>query len=173
MTILCDDTAGERGLVGKHGFSLLVERGEYRMLFDTGPDGDVTLTARRLRHSLKDVSSVVLSHGHYDHTGGLEAVLRVTGPVSVVAHPKVFGRKYAQRGNGNDRYIGIPKSRDVYEQMGALFCLTRNPLEIKSGILVSGEVPAQRLLRSRINVFRCRRAAAMFWTRWKTICVSP
>ena len=75
MTVLLDDIAPE-GRATAHGFSVLVETPEARVLFDTGPDGELLLEA--LAAEGADVASldlVVVSHSHKDHSGGLPRLL--------------------------------------------------------------------------------------------------
>src|SRR3954453_3429427 len=87
-------------LRAEHGFSALVsvERGgrEHRLLFDTGisPDGLVE-NMRRLELSPRDVEAVVLSHGHFDHVGGMAGLTRELGPANlpVVIPPEAWSRR--------------------------------------------------------------------------------
>lgn len=141
LTILCDNAAGRKGLAGKHGFSALVETGQRRVLFDTGPPGDQVLsTAATLGISLEELDAVVISHGHYDHLGGLEALLAATGPQRVVAHPLVFRRRFARDASGDLRHLGPPALKEDYERLGAHFVLTTEPMVIAEGLFVAGEV---------------------------------
>jgi 7,8-dihydropterin-6-yl-methyl-4-(beta-D-ribofuranosyl)aminobenzene 5'-phosphate synthase len=88
------------GLHAEHGFSMLVtvERGDRRthIVFDTGmsPDG-MTGNMRRLGIDAGDVEVVVLSHGHFDHTTGLDGFVRTVGRpnVPVVIHPGLWTRR--------------------------------------------------------------------------------
>ncbi|HKM08407.1 MAG TPA: MBL fold metallo-hydrolase [Sphaerochaeta sp.] len=70
-SILMENTlVGHRGLEAEHGFSALIEEGSISILFDTGSSAKFLLNAKKLNKDLSKVSSVVLSHPHYDHTGG-------------------------------------------------------------------------------------------------------
>ena len=72
VSILVENTARREKLWAEHGLSLLVEVKGRRILFDTGQSGEILIhNSRELGLSLKDIDLVVLSHGHYDHTGGL------------------------------------------------------------------------------------------------------
>ncbi|HOX31190.1 MAG TPA: MBL fold metallo-hydrolase [Spirochaetales bacterium] len=74
LTSLMDDYCPRRGLVGEHGLSFLVEAGGRRILFDAGQDGAFMQNAEALGIDLAGLDALVLSHGHYDHGGGLGAL---------------------------------------------------------------------------------------------------
>ncbi|MDY6951071.1 MAG: MBL fold metallo-hydrolase [Thermodesulfobacteriota bacterium] len=148
ITVLCENTAGKAmGLTGEHGFSALIERGEEKILFDTGQGMSLPGNAKVLGVDLADVKTVVLSHGHYDHTGGLPAVLHPRRGVTVIAHPDVFTRKYAELKTSEGKahiFIGIKYSRDYLEGgLGARFKLIQRFSEIAPGVFFSGEVPRE------------------------------
>jgi len=91
--------------------------------------------------NLNRVDKIVLSHGHYDHTGGLFNVLRrMRKEVEIVAHPDVWGDKYAHREGEEYRYIGIPFRRQLLESLGATFNLTTKPVKISDNIMTTGEI---------------------------------
>jgi 7,8-dihydropterin-6-yl-methyl-4-(beta-D-ribofuranosyl)aminobenzene 5'-phosphate synthase len=141
LTILMDDVAAQEGVAAEHGWSLLIETPVTTVLLDTGASSKALDNAARLGVDLTAVDQIVLSHGHADHTGGLEHVLRATGPKEVLAHPDVFGPKYVRPGRGHSPlYIGVPRRRSDYERLGASFILTREPRELAPGVFLSGEV---------------------------------
>ncbi len=74
ITSLVDDYCPRRGLGGEHGLSLLVEAGGRTVLLDAGQDDLLIRNARALEMDLRGLDAVVLSHGHYDHGGGLAAL---------------------------------------------------------------------------------------------------
>ncbi|MDD5398244.1 MAG: MBL fold metallo-hydrolase, partial [Dehalococcoidia bacterium] len=75
VTTLVENTSGVPSLYGEWGQSLLVEADGMRILFDTGPSRHVLDNAKKLSIELNTIDKIVLSHGHYDHTGGLKDVL--------------------------------------------------------------------------------------------------
>jgi len=145
LTTLTDNTTGQSGLLAEHGLSILVEVGGHRILLDTGATYTALHNARSLGIDLTSVEAIVLSHGHYDHTGGLKAVLRELASdgreVPVIAHPDLWSARYSRRGDGRPTYAGIPFLREEMESMGARFRLSRQPVEVVERVWTTGEVP--------------------------------
>jgi 7,8-dihydropterin-6-yl-methyl-4-(beta-D-ribofuranosyl)aminobenzene 5'-phosphate synthase len=143
ITILCDNSVGPlSGTLGEHGFAALIEfpSGE-PLLFDTGQGQTLLHNARRMHKDLNGVRRVVLSHGHYDHAGGLAPLLRETGPKEVLAHPGIFAARYRLKDNGERIPIGSPCSRDDLQAWGATFSLDRAFRPIAPGVYLTGEIP--------------------------------
>jgi 7,8-dihydropterin-6-yl-methyl-4-(beta-D-ribofuranosyl)aminobenzene 5'-phosphate synthase len=141
VRILCDNSAGPvSGTLGEHGFAALIEREGESILFDTG--GGLTLlhNAQRLNLDLRGVGQVVLSHGHYDHAGGLWPLLQNCGAKRVLAHPGLFARRYTVR-DGAHRSIGMPYAEVFLAGMGASFSYSDDFREVAPGIFLTGEVP--------------------------------
>ncbi|NSW56724.1 MAG: MBL fold metallo-hydrolase [Armatimonadetes bacterium] len=156
ITVLCDNRA-RPGFGCEHGWAALVESAGRRVLLDTGSGPTLLPNADRAGVDLTTLDALVLSHGHYDHTGGLASLLERSGPLDVWAHPAAFDPTFADRGQGDARYIGMPLARAQYEALGARFHLSENPVEVAPGVRttgfvprsVTGSVPAPHLLRTR------------------------
>ena len=134
------------GMVAEHGFSAIVSvrRGVERstILFDTGlsPDGMV-VNAERLGVDFGDVQAVVLSHGHFDHAGGLEGLARRRGgqAIPMVIHPLVWTRRRLAIPGGDFEMPTL--SRRALQEEGFEIVERRFPsLVAEAGILVTGEV---------------------------------
>jgi 7,8-dihydropterin-6-yl-methyl-4-(beta-D-ribofuranosyl)aminobenzene 5'-phosphate synthase len=139
ITVLSENTVGvPAGVVGEWGLSLLVESGGSAILFDTGAAGHVVENAKALGVDLSAVEALCMSHGHYDHSGGMMAFLRLVGRLPVYAHPDFFAAHHSTAG---DKYIGVPFDRARLSEAGADFVFTSGPREILPGLWVSGEVP--------------------------------
>lgn len=141
LTILCDNSVGRRaGVVGEHGFACFIETGAGKMLFDTGQGLGICGNADVLGKNLGSIRAVAISHGHYDHTGGLPQVLGRTGTVPVYGHPGIFAARTWSDGK-TTRFIGMPHRREYLESLGARFHMVRKPVEISPGIHLTGEIP--------------------------------
>jgi 7,8-dihydropterin-6-yl-methyl-4-(beta-D-ribofuranosyl)aminobenzene 5'-phosphate synthase len=140
IVILADDVAGPRGLLAEHGLSLWLETSDHRILFDTGQGLALAHNAEALGTPLARADAIVLSHGHYDHTGGLAAVLSGRRGLPVYAQPEAMSLRYARRG-GVAREIGMPASaRQALTQRGA-FRSSRVPLPVCGGVRLTGSIP--------------------------------
>jgi 7,8-dihydropterin-6-yl-methyl-4-(beta-D-ribofuranosyl)aminobenzene 5'-phosphate synthase len=142
VTILCDNSVGPiSGTLGEHGFSALVEWGDGSLLFDTGGGDTLLHNATRMNRDLRQVSAVALSHGHYDHTGGLRQFLQLAGTKPVYAHPALFTPRYRVKDNGEALSIGIPVGEEYLRGIGAAFEFTDGSREIAPSIFLTGSVP--------------------------------
>ena len=140
ITTLSENTANP-GFLAEWGISMLIETGGQRVLFDTGAGFSTVHNAQLLGIDLSAIDRVVLSHGHYDHTGGLREVLRRAGQKEVIAHPGIWEKKYGRRPGGRERYVGIPFAREELEALGASFALTKESVKLSAKIITSGEIP--------------------------------
>jgi 7,8-dihydropterin-6-yl-methyl-4-(beta-D-ribofuranosyl)aminobenzene 5'-phosphate synthase len=139
---MSENTAGSPGVLAEYGLSTLIETENASVLLDTGQSVSVVHNAGTLGVDLRKVDKIVLSHGHFDHTGGLREVLgRMRKKVDVVAHPDVWTAKYDRHEGHPARYIGIPFARIELESLGAQFVMSRGPVKLAENIMTTGEVP--------------------------------
>jgi 7,8-dihydropterin-6-yl-methyl-4-(beta-D-ribofuranosyl)aminobenzene 5'-phosphate synthase len=141
ITTLSENTAGLGSFLGEWGLSILVETGGLKILFDTGQSVSASHNADLLGIELGKIDKIVLSHGHYDHTGGLRRILRrIRREIEIIAHPDIWQVKYATR-KDEEKYIGIPFHRQTLESLGAHFKESKKPVRITDDIITSGEIP--------------------------------
>ena len=132
-----------RGLLGEWGLGVLVEVNGIRVLLDAGQSVSAVSNGDILGVEWPSIGAIVLSHGHFDHTGGLRRVLsRIRKTVPVIAHPDVWAPKYVQVFKEEiPTYIGIPCQRAELESLGADFELTHDPSWLSDEVVTSGEIP--------------------------------
>ena len=143
IVTLVENTAGRVGVLAEWGLSILVDVDGLKVLLDTGQSTSVVHNASVLGIDLSIIDKIVLSHGHFDHTGGLRQLLSaMRKQVEIIAHPDIWDAKYVQRpGEKSHSYIGIPFQKDELESLGASFTLTNEPLWISDNIVTTGEIP--------------------------------
>jgi len=133
---LVDNTASG-SMWAEHGQSILIEKDGRSILFDTGQTPDVLrYNMSNLGIAPEEIDTVVLSHGHYDHTGGLPWLVRANHDLEIYGHPDVFAEKYSKK--GEPRYIGIPEKGDRITER---FHEVTGPHSIGDGITILGEIP--------------------------------
>ena len=143
LTILCENTVEKvypSGLLGEYGFACHIQHGERSILFDTGNGLTLKHNAALMGINLGNVDSVIISHGHYDHVGGLYRLLEHRSALTVYSHPDIFYPRYSDKLD-TLRSIGMPWSREDLEEIGARFDLSSEPRQLAAGITLSGTIP--------------------------------
>ena len=142
ITVLVENNAQGRGLLAEHGLAFWIEIGQRRLLFDTGQGAVLASNAGILGIPLEQVDAIVLSHGHYDHTGGLHHVLPITPQAKVYAHPAILQPKFARGTDDTSHEIGIPPpAREALRNREDVLTWTERPTEICDHLFVTGEIP--------------------------------
>ncbi len=137
-----NENSATMGHLAEWGLSMLIEADDTKILFDTGAGLAAIHNAQIMDIDFASVDKIVISHGHHDHTGGLEEVLiRMDKEVEVVAHPDIWAAKYSKYRDRPEHYIGLPFRRELLENFGAKFNLTSKPVRISEHISTIGEVP--------------------------------
>ena len=109
ITILMENTAFSPEFAAEHGLSLFVETERHRFLFDAGQTGAFADNAAKLGVDLKSAQFAVLSHGHYDHGGGMGRFLEINRRAKIYVNQHAFDDHW----NGTRRCIGLdPRLRD-------------------------------------------------------------
>ena len=124
VQILCDNNIGRIDFLGEHGFAALIEHDDKTYLFDTGQGHTLPHNVKSGGFQLDGIEAILLSDGHFDHTGGLPWVLEQTGAKKIIAHPAVFAGHMARLSPDPavaPLYIGPPQTQEAFEAAGAIF----------------------------------------------------
>lgn len=143
IVVLVENTAGGQGLLAEHGLSFWIELGSRRILFDTGQSDILMKNAQVLGIDLSRTDAIVLSHGHYDHVGGLRRILEIAPPTQVYLHPQALTVRFACR-DGQSQQIGMePDMAETLTQRIAdgVGTYTNGPVEVLPGVWATGPIP--------------------------------
>ena len=113
ITALTENTPFNDNISAEHGLSLYIETEKHNILFDMGQTSLFAENAKKLGIDLTKVDIAVLSHGHYDHGGGLTEFLKINKTAPVYINRYAFGDYY----NGTEKYIGLDKSLQNEERI--------------------------------------------------------
>ena len=147
ITTLMENGSPKDCLASEHGLSLWIEGENFHLLYDTGASPRFLKNAQALNVQLQPIDALVLSHGHYDHTGGVTAVL--TGPNrpgAIYLGKDFFGPRYSQK-KGGPMEIGAAFTSYALEQSGIpSFEVGEKPLQLAPGLwLLSGFTATEEL----------------------------
>lgn len=142
------DNQASRHLTSEHGFALWIEADGKKILFDTAQHGStLTGNALSMEIDLHLTDILILSHGHYDHTGGIPKLLSCAPQAHIYHHPNFSSPRYSVSPE-ESRSVGVS-----VEVLGNLECVARDkrhlvsqPTQLTHNICISGEIP-------RINTF--------------------
>ncbi|MFW5730290.1 MAG: MBL fold metallo-hydrolase [Desulfonatronovibrionaceae bacterium] len=140
--IVVDNEPGP-GLAAEHGFSVWIHCKDRVVLFDTGQGEALIPNLSSLGLDPSEITDLVLSHGHYDHGGGIARVLKFCPQAVVHLHPGAVVPRYALDPGGDCRYIGLPgEARSVLSQLpdNRLDWVT-SPISIDGNIQLTGPIP--------------------------------
>ena len=127
------------GLGCAHGLSVYAETAAHRILFDAGPDGALLLAnAEKLGIDLGEVDVAILSHGHYDHAGGLRAFLEVNSKATLYIHRFAATRGHYATEDVGWRKIGLDES--IIKDFADRIVLTDDSLEIDDELLLFSDI---------------------------------
>ena len=146
MRIIClvENTAPEN-LGCAHGLSIYIETAKHKILFDAGPNGELLKeNAANLGVDLRDVDIAILSHGHYDHAGGLEAFLELNSKAKLYMHKLAKERGHFATENVGWRNIGIDKS--IIDKYGHRIILTDSTFEIDDELFLFSDIKTSSFL---------------------------
>src|SRR5574344_2435051 len=139
IKILVENTSISKNFDNEHGLSLYIETKKHKILFDVGASELFLQNAKKLDVNVADIDFLVISHGHYDHGGGLKTFLKENTKAEVFLHRLAFEKHYAIRPNDELDFIGLDENLKQNKQV----VLTSDRFSISNGIEVFSNI-AQR-----------------------------
>lgn len=142
ITTLIENSPGEhKALKTEHGISFHIEKDGHQLLFDTGQSGTFLENAEQLRVDLSSLEYVVLSHGHYDHSGGLRPLTEVATGFELIMGSGFFDEKFGFK-NGRYEYLGNNFDESYLQNKGINYRFADQPLtELVPGLYVVTQFP--------------------------------
>jgi len=140
VTILVENTTPIPGFQGEYGFAALVAVDEKKFLFDTGSADALIKNAAAGGINLAQIDDLVISHGHFDHTGAVVPFLQTGKNKRVFAHSNIFIPRYVILGEYK-RGIGVSFEQQEITSNEAKFIITDDFTEIHPEVFVTGEIP--------------------------------
>lgn len=105
IVTLVENVVYNKDLGAEHGISIFLHHEDLKIIFDTGQSDLFCQNAEQLGIDIADIDVLILSHGHYDHVGGLKRFLELNQKAKIIAKEGIFRPKYKR-----DRYVGIDPS---------------------------------------------------------------
>lgn len=140
VKVLAENTSLSKDFGCEHGLSLYIEANSHKILFDVGASGLFLENAKKLNVSISDIDYLVISHGHYDHGGGLSTFFKENTKAEAFLHPLAFEKHHARRLNDTLEDIGLEAELKEHGQI----VLTYDRFFINRGIQVFSNIPQNK-----------------------------
>lgn len=143
ITFLSDNKTENAACTAEWGLSILVESKGRKLLFDVGASGMFADNAAALGIDLREVFAAAVSHGHYDHTDGMETFCSINHDAPIYIHKEALEEEYAYGDDGEveDINYGIRWSEDFKKQVMPRLILTEGVTEINENMTLVGNIP--------------------------------
>lgn len=154
ITLLVDSQAAQPGLHTEHGLSFLIRHEAQTILFDTGASGAWRRNAKTLGILPTSVQHLVLSHGHYDHSGGIPEALQSFPDMQIHLHPEAWQTRYSLHPGMGPKTLTIPAAaRTALEQHAEQLRWTTAPTWLSPKIGITGPIPRRHPQEQRSGPF--------------------
>jgi 7,8-dihydropterin-6-yl-methyl-4-(beta-D-ribofuranosyl)aminobenzene 5'-phosphate synthase len=154
ITVLSENASERDDLAAEYGLSLWIEADGTSILFDTGSAGAFAANAEKLGIDLSKAVHLVLSHGHFDHTGGISLALDHAPEVILHLHPDATNPKYLFGGVGNSLPIGMPgQSLQAVKDRTSRCMFHSEVTRLSEHVFLTGPVPRRTVFEKILEPF--------------------
>jgi len=142
ITVLVDNNSNQPDLATEHGLAFWIEWAGQKILLDTGQGQTLTANAAALALPLSAVDSVILSHGHWDHVGGLMPLFETGARPSIYLHPDVLRPRWSKWHKPPEEQMGLPPAvTEALHTQSRKLIWTTQPTQVAEALWVTGPVP--------------------------------
>jgi 7,8-dihydropterin-6-yl-methyl-4-(beta-D-ribofuranosyl)aminobenzene 5'-phosphate synthase len=140
--ILLENKTETEGIMAEHGLSVCIDTGDQKILFDAGASDAFAMNAERMKVDLQQVDLAVVSHGHYDHTGGFPLFCRINRKAPIYIHKNAFRESHGySEGRIEEDMCGIRWNEEQKNAIADRLVFTDGPVWITEDIVITGTVP--------------------------------
>jgi 7,8-dihydropterin-6-yl-methyl-4-(beta-D-ribofuranosyl)aminobenzene 5'-phosphate synthase len=144
IVFLSENKTDRPPYMGEHGLSIYIETGENKLLFDGGASHLFLDHAKEKGIDLSKVDNCIVSHGHYDHTGGFPDFIKINSTAPIHLHPASFNEVYGEeKGIMDEEPCSILWTQDQRKLLEPRLSLSKDPVFISEDIVISGEIPEE------------------------------
>ena len=144
VVFLSENKTDRPPFIGEHGLAIYIETYGRKIIFDGGASDLFLRHAKYKGIDLSLVDDCVVSHGHYDHTGGFPDFIKINKIAPIHLHPECFHEVYGEENGVLDKepcsILWTPEQRKLLESR---ISLSKEPVFISDDIVISGEVPEE------------------------------
>mgnify|MGYP000927256557 CR=1 FL=1 len=142
IMILSENRTNRPECLAEHGLSVYIEKGDRKILFDLGASDIYMQNAKHMKIDLEQVDSAVISHGHYDHTGGVPSFCKINKKAKIYIHEKAFETTYGiEEGKLEETPCSIRWTEAQRRSLAERLVLTTGVTWLAEDIAVSGTIP--------------------------------
>jgi 7,8-dihydropterin-6-yl-methyl-4-(beta-D-ribofuranosyl)aminobenzene 5'-phosphate synthase len=158
-TVLVENDAAT-GFEPEFGLAIWIEVDGLKLLFDTGQAGALFSNARNAGINLAEAAYIALSHGHFDHTGGLARALAIASKAQLILHPQALIERYSLHRGEPLHSVGMPSDaiKAVESMVEDRLLWSRQPVWLTPDIGITGEIPRATIFEDVGGSFFCDRA---------------
>lgn len=158
-TLIENNSDDDNTLLSEHGLSIYVEADGVKILFDTGKSGDFIKNAEKLNIDLNNIDCLLLSHGHYDHSGGFKKLVdRIGNPFKLIIGDGFFNEKYKLMNNNTYRYNGNPFDEDYINKNNiSVTCINEDIFYVNENIMIFSNFKRNNDFEIQNKLFRIKK----------------